>query len=370
MTGHDDGTRWGELADDHGAITVALPDDDPIGTQILLGVYRHQPEIELALDLVRSEDIVLDIGAHLGIFALPAAKRGAQVIAIEAGPINARFLRASASANDFARLTVVQAAAGNTDGPVRFREHGPWGHQSPNVYVDDVAVVPGRTVTGILAEHGVERVDLIKLDIEGGELDVLADLEAMLRADSAPELVIEANRVTQRERGARVADLLRPLEEWGFTLWQIHGRTLTRRTAADFQPETVGNYWATKGIRPAPTGWSRRDERSDDEIAETVRTQAQSDFWFVRAALAEDLANAGALLGHPIVRQCFARLVLDPEELVARATMWWTHGDGRDDEPLAARFELLRDLAEALDAIARESRARLSPASAARGESS
>ena len=371
MTGHDDGTRWCELVDDHGAVAVALPPEgDPFGTWILLGIFEQPPEIELALDLVRRDDVVLDIGAHLGTFALPAANRGAQVIAVEAGPNNARCLNASASANGFARLTVVHASAGHAERPVRFREHGPWGHTALTGFAADVTVVPGRTVTGILEEHGVERVDLIKLDIEGGELDVLADLEAMLRADSAPELIIEANRVTQRARGARVQDLLRPLEEWGFTLWQIHPRTLTRRGAKDFQPETVANYWATKGARPAPTGWSLRNERSDDEIAQALMAEAKSDDWSCRAALAEDLAHAGAMLDHPIVRRCLARLVFDPEELVARATAWWTHRDGHDDEPLAARFAVLRELADALDEIIRESRARLSPASAARRESS
>jgi hypothetical protein len=36
---------------------------------------------------------------------------------------------------------------------------------------------PVRTLSGVIREHGVQRIDLLKIDVEGAETDVLAGLE-------------------------------------------------------------------------------------------------------------------------------------------------------------------------------------------------
>jgi len=56
-------------------------------------------------------DLVVDLGAHVGVFALAAAAAGCRVLAVEASQANARLLEASAARNGFEHLRIVQAAA-------------------------------------------------------------------------------------------------------------------------------------------------------------------------------------------------------------------------------------------------------------------
>lgn len=92
---------------------------------------------------------------------------------------------AAAKAAGEPRFTARQAAISTSDGPVRMQlSHDP---QSQSVSVaglyesDDYVELPGRTFASLMDEFGDEHIDLLKLDIEGGEYEVLPtlDLDAM-----------------------------------------------------------------------------------------------------------------------------------------------------------------------------------------------
>ena len=65
------------------------------------------------IDLLRPEDVVLDLGANIGSFALPAAKRVKKVIAIE--PLFCKDLRENRALNDLLNLAVIEASIGTTE---------------------------------------------------------------------------------------------------------------------------------------------------------------------------------------------------------------------------------------------------------------
>jgi FkbM family methyltransferase len=89
--------------------------------------------------------------------------------------------RAAEQAGDEPRYFVRQAAIAVSDGPVRMqRTHDPQSRSvSPaGLYESgDFTALPGRTLASLMAELGDERVDLLKLDIEGGEYQVLPTID-------------------------------------------------------------------------------------------------------------------------------------------------------------------------------------------------
>lgn len=145
------------------------------------------------LDGLRGGDVVADIGAHIGVHSLPTARRlrdlgGGTVVAFEPAADSAAALRAAAAANGL-DVTVVEAAC--SDGPgnhVLHADHryspadagvrslhgrGPAVQQVRAVRFDD-------WVSGSSAGRRLDRLDVVKLDVEGHEAAALRGMRASL----------------------------------------------------------------------------------------------------------------------------------------------------------------------------------------------
>ncbi len=116
----------------------------------------------------------IDIGAHVGTYSVPFAKRGWMVTAVEPSVKTLEILRQNVARN----------AVGNK---VRLRNAAVWSNSGfASMYVSttqsaqdslvprlgSVAVVPTITLEDLLEQVG--RADLVKMDIEGAELAVLS----------------------------------------------------------------------------------------------------------------------------------------------------------------------------------------------------
>src|SRR5262245_46201019 len=103
---------------------------DPISQAYLTGRPNlNLTLLRLMLALLRPGGVLLDIGAHIGTFALAAAAQGCRVFAVEAGARNVGLLRESVRRNDWqGRVHVIHAAASDAAGELAFSPYGPWGH--------------------------------------------------------------------------------------------------------------------------------------------------------------------------------------------------------------------------------------------------
>ena len=130
-------------------------------------------------------DVVVDVGAHLGIYTAFALAKGAeQVVAIEPEPGNLACLKRT-FAEEIAseRVRLVEAAAwdsstvlvfdvpteGNTGGG---RIDG--GEGESDVLFSGTVDVPALPIDDMVAELGLERIDIVKMDIEGAEPQALS----------------------------------------------------------------------------------------------------------------------------------------------------------------------------------------------------
>ena len=129
--------------------------------------------------------VIVDIGAHIGSFAAWARKLApsARIVTAEACPDNWRIL--DHNVGRFAE--VYRGAITNQPGPVRLANsiHAHGSTTGGSIVLDDVRnitsghrldprLIPARTFAQFLDERGIDRVDILKVDAEGGEFDVLA----------------------------------------------------------------------------------------------------------------------------------------------------------------------------------------------------
>ena len=114
---------------------------------------------------------VLDLGANVGFSAILFAERypEAEIVAVEAAPDT--FLRLQANVSGLPSIRAVHRAVGSED-PVRIDLVLPSAERQPSA---NGVAVPGMSLTHLLEDLGWSRVDLMKIDIEGGELAVFAD---------------------------------------------------------------------------------------------------------------------------------------------------------------------------------------------------
>ena len=133
---------------------------------------------------VKEGDVVMDVGAHVGIFAMKALSLGAsRVIAIEPDPENVECLRRNFEKEIASgRLTIVEAGAWNEPDTITLSigESSGWNSfVEDNTYRSlDVRVLP---IDDMVAELGLNRLDYIKMDIEGAEPQALEGAAETIR---------------------------------------------------------------------------------------------------------------------------------------------------------------------------------------------
>src|SRR5712691_10982091 len=125
--------------------------------------------------------VFIDIGAHHGLVSARMASklpRSSRIIAIEAHPINYSVLRRNIELNQLTNISAFNFAVANFNGTAHMQ--APEGASaryklSEENSINSPLVIQCYRLQEVFAKFGIDRVDLIKLDIEGLELKVVQD---------------------------------------------------------------------------------------------------------------------------------------------------------------------------------------------------
>jgi FkbM family methyltransferase len=160
-----------------------------------------------ALAFVPLGGVAIDVGANLGEWAVPLAQavgsRG-RVLCCEPNPMIAAALARTLNINNLAYAEVWPVAISDSD------DHGYLAIDTADTGRSHLAAsgiaVKLRSLDSIAAEAMLDRVDLVKIDVEGHEAAVLAGGKQMLQR-FRPALIFESGHETTDDRAA-IADLL------------------------------------------------------------------------------------------------------------------------------------------------------------------
>jgi FkbM family methyltransferase len=184
-------------------------------------------------------DLLIDIGAHWGMFSLGAATRHADeiaVLAVEADPANvAQLLRAVAHNGLAKNIETIAAAAGDAPGTAPLIGNTTMGHSlygkglQGMQQVSRGLSVPVVTIDGLMAERPAlaGRRVMMKIDVEGYEPQVIAGARDLLASGRVAALVWEHGRAFFTEPGrSAVRELMTELGGLGFSLHQLPSHEL------------------------------------------------------------------------------------------------------------------------------------------------
>lgn len=186
------------------------------------GDYADREIRELAR-MLPPDPVVLDVGANIGFFTVGLAHAaGARVYAFEPMPRNVERLRENVDGNGFAaRVVVTQTALGDAPGELWLAPEpggastGNAGPSSPDAA--GAVRVRVRTLDHVAADLGIQRCDLVKVDVEGAELAVLRGGAELLRR-SRPLIYVELNPYWMAQLGWAERDLFELVGPWGYEL--------------------------------------------------------------------------------------------------------------------------------------------------------
>jgi FkbM family methyltransferase len=192
----------------------------------------HEPEAALFAFLrqtIRPGDVVLDVGAFVGIYAVLAARwsqPGGRVIAFEPTPSSAALARRHAAFNrvDGVEIDVIEAAASDQPGHATFHEydasHMPFVNSlAPAVdtaatpMTRDVAVV---TIDEVCRERGVVP-SVVRMDVQGADVHALRGAAETIRAAARLSLVVEMHPQCWPAFGVTEHDVRATLRDLGLT---------------------------------------------------------------------------------------------------------------------------------------------------------
>ncbi len=163
-------------------------------------------EIRFLHRVLRPGDVMVDVGANVGVLAVEAAHAvgpTGRVIAIEPVPGNAARLRSNAALQPHLPIDVVESAVGSASGVLGLgidelqRSVGNRGAYTAigGTAVDIETVVPLARLDDLLAERlaPAERVRLLKIDVEGMEASVLEGASQLLSSRRVDAVMFERN---------------------------------------------------------------------------------------------------------------------------------------------------------------------------------
>jgi FkbM family methyltransferase len=202
----------------------------------LLGSFESET-VRSYSKMVHKGDVVLDIGANMGAHTLPLARLvGDQghVIAFEPTKYAFTKLRKNVIGNPEIRnrVTCIQAmlvdkinehppSAVYSSWPLNQYENLHLGHQGKLMTTEGAIAT---TLDVALSGLDFDRVDFIKLDIDGFECQMLVGARETLHKWQPP-IIMELAPYVLEEQGASVEELLALLCDFGYSIFSLDGKT-------------------------------------------------------------------------------------------------------------------------------------------------
>jgi FkbM family methyltransferase len=218
----------------HTGQTLELRSHDVLARRLVFESF-FEPQVRDSLRmLVRPGATVLDLGANIGYFSVLLSSwvgQQGRVLAFEPQPVMQRELRRNLMRNGISNVSVFGIALGEYEGTAEFcltdpgfeamgslRENG-------RFRVAARSVVPVRQLDTVLAESGINTVEVIKMDTEGAELSILKGATRLLSGPKAPAIVLEAKAANAAAFGYSLRDLRTFLESFGYGLASLDEET-------------------------------------------------------------------------------------------------------------------------------------------------
>lgn len=167
-------------------LKLVLDVTDWVQYQIYLHGNYEKQSVELFKRLGKNSLVIFDIGAHIGQYALECSQDDnsmeKKIFAIEVNPKTFTYLLNNIQVNEFKNIKPILGAVGSSKNVVNINIPAYWNmgntminHGSENLGLDNYLVAT-LSLPDLLRAYGISNIDLIKIDVEGHEINVFRQL--------------------------------------------------------------------------------------------------------------------------------------------------------------------------------------------------
>jgi FkbM family methyltransferase len=197
--------------------------DAKMASRLAEPVYPQEDVLKLA-EALNAQKIV-DVGAHVGTVSVPLARQGKHVTAFEPNPASFAFLQRNCAQNDV-RVDIRNKGLGRAVGRASVAET-----QQQNAGAHSLSV--GDEIEVSTLDIEVKEADLIKIDVEGMELDVLLGGKKLVE-HTRPAVYFEVNLSALRGHTTHLTDLTKFFTSRKYRLYYLENETLYRVPSLTF----------------------------------------------------------------------------------------------------------------------------------------
>lgn len=190
-------------------------------------IYETFEETEICFlkKFLKEGDCFFDIGANIGLFSLHASNiigNNGMIIAFEPTPVTFNRLLKNIEINNFHNIKTVNIGLSYTSGTVKFHTSNE-GYDAWNSFatLTDIGEcveieVATNTLDNYISTNNINKIDLIKLDVEGWEFNVLKGATKLLSSPNSPVFLVEFTETNAFSAGYYCGELFDYVKSFGY----------------------------------------------------------------------------------------------------------------------------------------------------------
>ncbi len=201
------------------------------------GSYEREA-CELWVECAKRAAVIFDVGANIGVYSLLAATANskARVHAFEPTPEVLTTFQQNVELNKLPNIIINAIAVGKQNGTASLHKcRGVDGsNEGMNFITENDGLQPEAEETVRLVSlnaycetNGIEQIDLMKIDIEGGEYNAFVGAESLIRKQAIKCIFFGLSEWAANRNGHSTRDIKRLLLDAGYRLSEVRGRRLS-----------------------------------------------------------------------------------------------------------------------------------------------
>ena len=188
------------------------------------------PEDSYLFSLAKQGDTIIDAGGNIGLCALPLSKKAGasgRVYAFEPLGKNFQRLEKHVQINQIKNTKIIQAALSDSRGKVTMVQPSLGNNGAARIFCQGDEDIPSTEVDALrlddwCAEENLNKLDLLKLDVEGHEPQILLGAEKTIQR-FRPKIFLEAHETHLQTHGHSLKKLRQMLADMSYRTTDVYG---------------------------------------------------------------------------------------------------------------------------------------------------
>lgn len=229
----------GEFIEQREGLTWALDARDESSQDLFWASAKDRAELNEILKVMRPGGVMLDLGANFGYYSIKVATAlggDCRIYAFEPNPSTMARFRTNLERNAVQGVFPIDAGVSDAPGGAEIVKCP--GHSGAAYLREprgDAADVRVTTIDHFCASRKIDRLDLIKMDIEGTEIRALRGGGETI-ARFRPAILLEVNPETLAREGSLASELVVLLENLGYMMHSVRPRLRVTRDRIPANP--------------------------------------------------------------------------------------------------------------------------------------